>query len=250
MYKIIPKEHYFIQKYYIVKINVYFNVLINADKYDNILTNIYLFGSDKMAGQRSGEKTKLMLAESLRNLMRKKPLDKIKIHEIVDACGVNRQTFYYHFQDIYALVEWMYQHDAMELIENNKCEGSLENCVEGDIWNGVIEAMFSYIEDHRSEILCVINSRAMVYFSNFVYDGLRMTVRGVIDAKSEKLDVDEYYKNFLSNFYAIALGGVVQSWLETSSAARMSSKELIHMLRLTVTGNVEAALIRAANEKK
>ena len=61
---------------------------------------------------------------------------------------------------------------------------------------------------------------------------------------------DEYYKNFLSNFYAIALGGVVQSWLETSSAARMSSKELIHMLRLTVTGNVEAALIRAANEKK
>jgi len=43
-----------------------------------------------MASQRSGDKTKLMLAESLRNLMRKKPLDKIKIHEIVDACGVNR----------------------------------------------------------------------------------------------------------------------------------------------------------------
>ena len=72
-----------------------------------------------MASQRSGDKTKLMLAESLRNLMRKKPLDKIKIHEIVDACGVNRQTFYYHFQDIYALVEWMYHHDAVELIERN-----------------------------------------------------------------------------------------------------------------------------------
>lgn len=43
-----------------------------------------------MAGQRSGERTKLMLAESLRNLMQKKTLDKIKIHEIVDACGVNR----------------------------------------------------------------------------------------------------------------------------------------------------------------
>lgn len=72
-----------------------------------------------MAGQRSGERTKLMLAESLRNLMQKKTLDKIKIHEIVDACGVNRQTFYYHFQDIYALVEWMYNYDATKLVEKS-----------------------------------------------------------------------------------------------------------------------------------
>lgn len=203
-----------------------------------------------MAGQRSGEKTKLMLAESLRNLMRKKPLDKIKIHEIVDACGVNRQTFYYHFQDIYALVEWMYQHDAVDLIErNNKALLKGELGSESD-WEKVIEELFGYIEEHRNEILSVINSRAMVYFSNFVYEGLRSGLRRVIDSKSENLDVDEYYKNFLSNFYAIAFGGMLQSWVETSGTARMSSQELIHLLRVTVTGNIEAALVRAANEKK
>ncbi len=203
-----------------------------------------------MASQRSGDKTKLMLAESLRNLMRKKPLDKIKIHEIVDACGVNRQTFYYHFQDIYALVEWMYQHDAVELIErNNKAilQGEIGT---RDDWESIIEALFKYIEEHRNEILSVINSRAMVYFSNFVYEGLKSSIRRIVDLQSKNLDVDEYYKNFISNFYAIALGGMVQSWLETSGTARMSSQELIHMLNLTVTGNIEAALIRAANEKK
>lgn len=203
-----------------------------------------------MAGQRSGEKTKLMLAESLRNLMRKKPLDKIKIHEIVDACGVNRQTFYYHFQDIYALVEWMYQYDAVDLIErNNKAFLKGEIGTEDD-WEKVIEELFGYIEEHRNEILSVINSRAMVYFSHFVYEGLKSGIRRIIDIKSVNLDVDEYYKNFLANFYAIAFGGMVQSWLETSTAARMSSQELIHLLRITVTGNVEAALVRAANEKK
>lgn len=203
-----------------------------------------------MASQRSGDKTKLMLAESLRNLMRKKPLDKIKIHEIVDACGVNRQTFYYHFQDIYALVEWMYQHDAVELIErNNKAilQGELGT---RDDWDSIIEALFKYIEEHRNEILSVINSRAMVYFSNFVYEGLKSSIRRIVDLQSKNLDVDEYYKNFISNFYAIALGGMVQSWLETNGTARMSSQELIHMLNLTVTGNIEAALVRAANEKK
>ncbi len=207
-------------------------------------------GSDKMANQRSGDRTKLMLAESLRNLMRKKPLDKIKIHEIVDACGVNRQTFYYHFQDIYALVEWMYQYDAVKIIEQNN-----EAFLKGEIgtednWDSVINALFAYIEEHRNEILSVINSRAMVYFSNFVYEALKSSIRRVVDVKSENIVVDEFYKNFISNFYAIALGGMVQSWLETSGTARMSSQELIHMLKITVAGNIEAALLRSTSEKK
>lgn len=209
-----------------------------------------MLGSDKMASQRSGDKTKLMLAESLRNLMRKKPLDKIKIHEIVDACGVNRQTFYYHFQDIYALVEWMYQHDAVELIERNNKAFLQGEIGTRDDWNGVIEALFNYIEEHRNEILSVINSRAMVYFSNFVYEGLKSSIRRIVDLQAKGLGVDEYYKNFISNFYAIAFGGMVQSWLETNGAARMSSQELMHLLNITVSGNIEAALGRAANEKK
>ena len=181
-----------------------------------------------MASQRSGDKTKLMLAESLRNLMRKKPLDKIKIHEIVDACGVNRQTFYYHFQDIYALVEWMYQHDAVELIEKNNKAFLQGEVGTRDDWEEVIKALFNYIEEHRNEILSVINSRAMVYFSNFVYEGLRTSIKRVVDLRSKDLNIDEYYKNFISNFYAIAFGGMVQSWLETNGAARMSSQELMH----------------------
>ena len=79
---------------------------------------------------------------------------------------------------------------------------------------------------------------------------MKASVRRVVDVKSENIQVDEYYKNFISNFYAIAFGGIIQSWLETSGAARMSSQELVHLLGLTVTGNIEAALARAANEKK
>ena len=90
----------------------------------------------------------------------------------------------------------------------------------------------------------------MVYFSNFVYEGLRTSIKRVVDLQSKDLNIDEYYKNFISNFYAIAFGGMVQSWLETNGAARMSSQELMHLLNITVSGNIEAALGRAANEKK
>ena len=49
--------------------------------------------------------TKKLLADGLKELLGKKTLDKITVKELVTACGVNRQTFYYNFQDIYELLE-------------------------------------------------------------------------------------------------------------------------------------------------
>ena len=51
--------------------------------------------------------TKQALADSLRQLLTRKSFSKITVTEIVENCGVNRKTFYYHFEDIYALLRWM-----------------------------------------------------------------------------------------------------------------------------------------------
>ena len=50
-------------------------------------------------------KRKKTLAVSLKRFMEKKPLSKITVSEIIADCGVNRKTFYYHFEDIYALLK-------------------------------------------------------------------------------------------------------------------------------------------------
>ena len=56
--------------------------------------------------------TKRALEQSLKNLLLKKPLTKITINDIAEDCGINRMTFYYHFKDIYDLVEWSCLEDA------------------------------------------------------------------------------------------------------------------------------------------
>ena len=50
--------------------------------------------------------TKRAMVASLKNLLLKKPLNKITISDITEECGVNRMTFYYHFQDVFELIEW------------------------------------------------------------------------------------------------------------------------------------------------
>ena len=50
--------------------------------------------------------TKEAIAQAFEGLLEKRSIDKITVKDIVAECGVNRQTFYYHFRDIYDLMEW------------------------------------------------------------------------------------------------------------------------------------------------
>ena len=56
---------------------------------------------------------KSMIADTLNQLLCQKSLDKITVKELVEACHISRQTFYYHFQDIMEVIEW-YQHKMLE----------------------------------------------------------------------------------------------------------------------------------------
>ena len=58
------------------------------------------------------EITKMWIAEKMRELMKHKPIDKIRVTEICKVADIERPTFYYHFKDKYDLVAWMFCTDA------------------------------------------------------------------------------------------------------------------------------------------
>ncbi|WGS65735.1 TetR family transcriptional regulator [Marinitoga aeolica] len=66
------------------------------------------------------EITKKALSNSLKKLMKEKPLSKITVNDVVNDCGVNRRTLYYYFHDIYELLEWTFITEIKEVIGENK----------------------------------------------------------------------------------------------------------------------------------
>ena len=64
--------------------------------------------------------TKQTLSASLKRWMLKKPLDKITIQDLTSDCGMSRMAFYYHFKDIYDLVEWTCVEDATRALQGKK----------------------------------------------------------------------------------------------------------------------------------
>ncbi len=83
--------------------------------------------------------TKKALANSLKKILSKKEFNKVTINDIVDDCGVNRQTFYYHFKDIYDLLEWIYTNEVIEKIKNIESDSPAEN------WQQEFLYVFEYI---------------------------------------------------------------------------------------------------------
>ena len=64
--------------------------------------------------------TKLALEASLKKLLLKKPVDKITINDLTEDCGISRMAFYYHFKDIYDLIEWACLEDGKRALADKK----------------------------------------------------------------------------------------------------------------------------------
>ena len=90
--------------------------------------------------------TKLALEESLKHLLLKKPLDKITINDLTTDCGISRMTFYYHFKDIYDLVEWCCLEDARIALQGKKTSST---------WHEGLLQIFDAVMENKPFILNV-----------------------------------------------------------------------------------------------
>ena len=61
--------------------------------------------------------TKALLAETLMDMLRRKSLDKITVQDITDRCGLNRNTFYYHFDNVHDVIEWIFTLGADQILD-------------------------------------------------------------------------------------------------------------------------------------
>lgn len=177
--------------------------------------------------------TKRALEASLKNLLLKKPLDKITINDITEDCGINRMTFYYHFKDIYDLIEWCCVEDAKKALEGKKTY---------DTWQQGFLQIFEAVLDNKPFILNVYHSisreQVEIYLYKLTYDLLI----GVVEEKAAGMNVREEDKKFLADFYKYAFVGLMLDWVKHDMKG--DPHKIIEDLSVVVHGNMAAALER------
>ena len=183
--------------------------------------------------------TKRALEASLKNLLLQKPLSKITISDITEDCGISRMTFYYHFKDIYDLVEWSCQEDASKALAGNKTY---------ETWQQGLLQIFEAVQENKPFILNVYRSVSREQVENYLYQLTYDLLEGVVEEQAAGMSVRPEDKAFIANVYKYAFVGLMLDWIKHDMKGE--PKQIIDRLwesyELTRSTAPQAAALAAA----
>lgn len=181
--------------------------------------------------------TKKALAASLKKLLAEKPLDKITVIDIVEDCEVNRQTFYYHFKDIYDLVEWIYTSEATKALAGKKTYNT---------WQQGFLQIFQYVLDNKAFVVNTYHSINREHLQKYLYNETYLLLMGVIEEKAAGMSVRDDDKAFIADFYKYAFVGLMLEWIGTGM--KENPPAIIERLSTLIFGDIAGALEKFRND--
>ena len=174
------------------------------------------------------------IRESFIKLLNEKPLKQISVRDIVDECGINRNTFYYHFQDIPALLESIVKEDADRIIREFPKVSSIEECV---------EAAISFSLKNRNAVLHIYRSVNRDIFEQYQWRVCEYVVNTYIDELLVDRKIADSDRQTITAYIKCVCFGIVMGWLE--SGLKDDIQQFAHRICELKLGSLEEMLERS-----
>lgn len=168
--------------------------------------------------------TKRAIASALKELMKKRDIDKISVADIVHQCGINRQTFYYHFQDKFDLIDWIYYNDVISTVENEK---------KWNKWSEKLQYALTIIRREKEFYTGALKRTDSNPFQDFFFTATRDLILGAMEKFSEEKTMGEEDRRFTAEFYTYGLVGMVAQWVR--NGMKESPQFLVARLNTSLT---------------
>ncbi|UTR13573.1 TetR family transcriptional regulator C-terminal domain-containing protein [Salipaludibacillus sp. LMS25] len=177
-------------------------------------------------------RTKKALAFSLKKLLQRTTLEKITVKDIVNVCGVNRQTFYYHFHDVYELLEWLFANEVTKAIADKNTY---------DTWQQGFLQVLNYIENNKPVVMNTYHSLGREHLERYLYRFVFKLMINVINEQAKGLSVTEDNKRFIADFYKYAFVGIVIEWIR--EGMEECPQAISEKLSKLIDGDIPKALL-------
>ena len=183
---------------------------------------------------------KYALEKKKKKLLSTRKLDKITVKDIAEDCGVNRQTFYYYFRDIYDLLEWNFCDATERLIRSGLDHGD---------WRSGVKAVTEYLQENRTLVWNAYHSISHESVSEFLKRTLRPHILSAVREEAKGLEWEPCQENvdFVADIFTLTAAGIVMEWIGTQ---RMEgTEERLNELFTAMDGSVSLMLRNLENAK-
>jgi len=192
------------------------------------MKSIEAFRTDRRKGRKyMTNTTKAALEASLKKLLLKKPLDKITINDLTTDCGISRMAFYYHFKDIYDLVEWSCLEDATQALQGKKTY---------ETWQEGVLQIFEAMLENKPFIMNVYHSVSREQIETYLFHLTHDLLYGVVQEKAKGTGISEADQSFIADFYKYSFTGVMLDWIKDGMKA--DYHVIAEKMHRTMEGNV------------
>lgn len=171
--------------------------------------------------------TKYALEASLKRLLLHKPLDKITIQDLTTDCGISRMSFYYHFKDIYDLVEWSCIEDGRKALQGKKTY---------DTWQEGMLQIFEVVTENRQFIMNVYRAVERSKIERYLYELTYRLIADVVEEKCTDVKLAPEDKTFIAEFYKYGFVGVMLDWIDRGM--KDDPAVIVEKMSITLHGNI------------
>lgn len=177
--------------------------------------------------------TRKAIIDSFIKLLNKYPLNKISIKDIVDDCGINRSTFYYYYEDIFALLNEVLEIETQKALQLSECDFS---------WKEGFIKSTEFSRNNKTAIYHIYNSISREALDKYLYEVIGNMLNYAIHNEIKDLIVSPIDVQILTDIYKFALVGMVHKWLQ--SGMKEEYDDIVSRMYELMSDNIRNILIK------
>lgn len=176
---------------------------------------------------------KQIFTDTLIEMLGEKSLNEITVTDIANRCGVSRQSFYYYFNDIYDIVEWIFMQET---------EKALEEYSDIETWQLGYIRLMRWAQKNKTLVMNTYRSVQREYIAFFMNRVLYQYILKVVIHEAKTLQVTQDQCEAIANFYTLAINAVTLDWIRTGMKEKPEA--VAEKVTFFIEGDFKKALLK------
>lgn len=148
--------------------------------------------------------TERVIQRALIELLNERPMNKITVKDITDRCGINRNTFYYHYQSVADLLEKLCTGEAQRVIEEHPSLNSIDEC---------LSAAMKFALENKRAVMHIYRSENRDIYLNSLWRICENTARAYVDTLLAEAPVSPGDRELIVRYYKCFCFGLILDWI-------------------------------------
>lgn len=182
--------------------------------------------------------TRKAIIQTFREMLVDSPFDKITVTDIIEKCGINRNTFYYYFRDIFDLLESFLKEELEKVLDDN----------ENDSWENMFKRIMNIVTENRNIVYHIFNSLNRDQLERYMFEFTEKRMFEFVKIEADGLNVVDEDIRYISEFYRYILIGFFLKYIWNDM--KPSANESIDQLSAIFNGTIRHCLENCSNKNK